>query len=363
MMLSKTDSTLLKGIAIVFVFCHNFLHWIEPLLGENEFFYREEPANNFINGLITDPLNSPRYIFIYIAPFVALHLFIFLSGYGLTLSYINKKVNFKSFIIKRISKLYPVFTIALVGLFFYKYIIFGLEITNETAIDFLLRYTLIANFIPGKLFVLNGPFWFYSLIVQLYFCFPVLLFLLKKRVFNIVIVAFIALVLIFLLNDYLSYQNFSLYSIFVGNLPIFIFGMVYSLHGKAIAKHFKWIVPLAIVLFSLGLYNMYFWYLSYMIFIVIVLALFNLLKKYKAPKYFKQFLLFSGGLSYYIFAVHGFLRTPWIGFANKADNDIFHYLYLLVFVVITYVIAMLTREVERFYFKLVAKYKLRKSNN
>ena len=47
MMLSKTDSTLLKGIAIVFVFCHNFLHWIEPLLGENEFFYREEPANNF----------------------------------------------------------------------------------------------------------------------------------------------------------------------------------------------------------------------------------------------------------------------------------------------------------------------------
>ncbi|WP_299885793.1 acyltransferase [uncultured Lacinutrix sp.] len=360
-MLSKTDSTLLKGIAIIFVFCHNFLHWIAPMLGENEFYYREEPANNFISGLINDPLNTPRYIFIYIAPFIALHLFIFLSGYGLTKSYINKEINFKSFIVKRLSRLYPVFTIALIGLFVYKYLIFRVEFTQATAIDFFLRFTLLANFIPGKMFVLNGPFWFYSLIVQLYFCFPILINLFKRSIYNLLFVAFIALILIFCLNDYLSYQNFSLYSIFVGHLPIFIFGMLYAQYAPIINKQFVWLVPLSIVLFVLGLYNLYFWYLSYMTFIIIVLALYTFLKKYKSPKYFKQFLLFTGGLSYYIFAVHGFLRTPWIGMANKADHDIYHYIYLLIFTVITYLIAMLTREIERYYFKIVNKYKLIKN--
>ncbi|WP_034058156.1 acyltransferase family protein [Lacinutrix jangbogonensis] len=362
-MLSKTDSTLLKGIAILFVFTHNFLHWIAPMLGENEFFYREAPANNFINGLLKDPLNTPRYISIYIAPFIALHLFIFLSGYGLTSAYINKKINFKSFIVKRLSKLYPVFTIALIGLFVYKYVIFRAEFTQITAIDFFLRYTLLANFIPGKLFVLNGPFWFYSLIVQLYFCFPVLIYLLKKRTRNVIVVALLALVLIFCLNDYFSYMNFSLYSIFIGHLPIFIFGMLYSQYAEVINKQFRWLVPLALLLFVLGLYNMYFWYLSYTTFIILVLALFNFLKKYKAPKYINQFLLFSGGLSYYIFAVHGFLRTPWVRLANKADNDIFHYLYLLVFTIIIYLVAMMTREIERYYFRLLAKYKRSKNKD
>lgn len=354
--LSKNDSTILKGIAIFFVIGHNFLHLIKPILGENEFYFREKPVNNFISGLVNDPFNFLIYIFTYMAPFIALHLFIFISSYGLTKAYANRDINYFSFIKKRLIRIYPVFIIALIGLFVYNYIIFRMEFTQSTALDFLLRVTLVANFIPGKLFVLNGPFWFYSLIVQLYFCFPILIYFQRKNKYNLIMIAIAAIILIFSFNQYLSTKDFSLYSVFIGHLPVFIFGIFYALNGNKINKSFKWLVPLSIMFFVLGLFNVYFWYLSYMTFIIIFLAAFLYLKKYKKPKVITNFFIFTGGLSYYIFAVHGFLRKPWIGWANKSDSDLMYYVYLLIFVIITYIVAIFTRRIERF---VLAKLKIK----
>ena len=110
------------------------------------------------------------------------------------------------------------------------------------------------------------------------------------------------------------------------------------------------------------MYNMYFWYLSNLAFLLFFLLVYLYFKKFQFPKPLTRFVLFTGGLSYYIFAVHGFLRAPWIGFANKSDSHINHYLYLLVFIIVTYLVAIITREIERCYFSIVTKYKLIKSN-
>ncbi|MEJ6791608.1 MAG: acyltransferase family protein [Lacinutrix sp.] len=198
--LSLKDTTVIKGIGILLIVCHNFLHWIKPMLGENEFSFIPKFAQNFIDGLGSNPGNFLQYLVAF-AGHYGIHLFVFISGYGLTKRYINSDVCYLDFIKKRITKLYPVFAIALFALFLYNYLIFKMEFNSDVAIDFLTRFTLVANLIPKEVFVLNGPFWFYSMIVQLYLLFPLLLILQKKNAYLLYLISLVFFVLIS------NYQN------------------------------------------------------------------------------------------------------------------------------------------------------------
>ena len=86
--------------------------------------------------------------------------------------YGDRDFSYRDFITRRLIKLYPVFTIALLLLLFYQFILLGVPFALKTLGLFAIRYTLLANFIPGKAFTLCGPHWFYSMIVQLYLLFP-----------------------------------------------------------------------------------------------------------------------------------------------------------------------------------------------
>lgn len=346
--LSIKDTTVIKGIGILLIICHNFLHWIRPMLGENEFSYNAEFSKNFIDSLISNPLNFLQDILAF-AGHYGLQLFIFISGYGLTVRYASTSINYKAFIKTRLTKLYPVFTIALLGLFVYNFIIFKMEFNREVIIDFILRYSLVANLIPKEVFVLNGPFWFYSMIVQLYLLFPFLLNIQKKKTIFLCFIAFLALTIVFIFNKQFSSLNFSLFYNFIGHLPVFIFGIIYAFEGEIINKYLKWISVITVIVLILSMYNMYFWYLSNLAFLMLFLSVYLYFKKFQFPKFLTQFVLFTGGLSYYLFAVHGFLRKPWVGLANKANSDVFNYLYLVVFLIISFGIALVTRKIEHYY--------------
>jgi peptidoglycan/LPS O-acetylase OafA/YrhL len=345
------DTTIIKGIAILLIICHNFFHWLKPIMGENEFSFNLEFSQNFIESLISNPLNFLQYILAF-AGHYGLQLFIFISGYGLTVRYAYKVYSYKGFIKKRLVKLYPVFTIALLGLLVYKFIIFNNELNSEVFIDFILRYTLLANLIPKEVFVLNGPFWFYSMIVQLYLLFPLLLFIIKKNIKYLYLIAVLTFLIVLVFNQHLSGLNFSLFYNFIGHLPVFVFGIVYAFKGDLINKHLKWMSFVAIIILGLSIYNIYFWHLSYLAFLVLFLSVHLFLKKIRFPKVLSQFIVFTGGLSYYLFAVHGFLRTPWVYLANKADSDIFNHLFLLVFLTISFGVAVFTRKIEYYYLHL-----------
>ncbi|MGB1210949.1 peptidoglycan/LPS O-acetylase OafA/YrhL [Lacinutrix venerupis] len=349
--LSKTDSLVIKGIGILLIISHNFLHWLKPMIGENEFSYNSIYVENFFSSIKSNPINVLQYIIAFLGHY-GIYLFIFISGYGLTILYLNTTINYKEFIKKRLAKLYPVFTIALIALFIYNYLIFKQEFNSNDAINFLLRFTLLANLIPKKVFVLNGPFWFYSLIVQLYLLFPFLISLLKKNPRILYIISVIAFIVVFLFNEQLSHINFSLYYNFVGHLPVFIFGIIYAVKGNVISTYLKWMALTALIIIVLSFYNRYFWYLSGLSVLILFLYLFTYFKKYNFSKKVLNFIIYTGGLSYYLFAVHGFIRKPWVGWANNINSNLINYVYLIVFILCSYCAAIVVKKIEQFYFSL-----------
>lgn len=45
--LTEQQTTMYKGIGILLIALHNFLHTIPPVIGENEFLFQREPFENF----------------------------------------------------------------------------------------------------------------------------------------------------------------------------------------------------------------------------------------------------------------------------------------------------------------------------
>lgn len=68
-----------------------------------------------------------------------------------------------------------------------------------------------------------------------------------------------------------------------------------------------------------------------------------------------RFIIFTGGLSYYLFAVHGFLRKPWVGLANKSESNLMNYLFLALFLIVSYCVAIVVRRIEKMYLAIINK--------
>lgn len=81
--LSRRDTSLLKGLAILLVVFHNYWHNISGAPLESEFFLRKHSLYEWLYQIIDKPwdfLHPTMSVFgVY-----GVHIFIFLSGYGLT---------------------------------------------------------------------------------------------------------------------------------------------------------------------------------------------------------------------------------------------------------------------------------------
>jgi len=347
--LEKNHTQFIKGIGILLIIFHNYFHVLQPKIGENEYSYSHEIFMKFVHYLYADFANVIQYLSTYFGHY-GVQLFIFCSGYGLTVLYQKKEVNYKKYISKRLLKLYPVFTISIIILLVYRHGILGYPFTYRTIGSVVIRYTLIANLIPGKIFSLNGPFWFYSMIVQLYLLFPFLISLVKKNkasyLWYILIISYI---IILTTNSFFTSIHLNLYFNFIGNLPVFILGILFAKNNYFRISIILWVVSL--LLFIGGQLNHYLWHFSQITFIIvflpILLGLYNFFKRSKLH----NFLLYTGGLSMYLFAVHGYMRIPWVTLSDEAPKNYMNYIYFILFIIIVYTLSILTKKIEEFFIK------------
>jgi peptidoglycan/LPS O-acetylase OafA/YrhL len=318
---------------------------IIPISGENEFDFSAERITKFISFITSDPLNSLQYVTSFFGPY-GLPFFIFCSGYGLVTLYKDQMINYREFIIKRLIKLYPAFTIAIVFLLIYQYVIFDMQFTVRSAAALFIRYTQIANFIPGKHLALSGPYWFYSMIIQLYLCFPLLLSIQKRSSYGLWIIMAVSYLAIFLTsNFFLSYQ-ISLYANFVGNLPVFLLGMILADTKKQNFSVWLWI--LSVIIFIAGQFVIYFWYFSQIASAIIVIPILVWINNKISNAKISKFMVFTGSISMYLFAVNGFLRMPWVDMSNNAAFHVYSYLYFLIYIGIVFVVALIIKKIEKY---------------
>lgn len=162
--ISKNDSLILKGIGILLMLFHHLFYSPEFSL-----FY-----NDFSIQIGYHSISIVNQLGIYAKLCVA--IFVFASGYGLEISYLNKQINVQTFFLHRFKKLYMNY-----WFIWLLFVPVGVFIFDRTLIDaygnhcffkMLLDFLGILN-LTGNLGY-NPTWWFYSCIILLYLSFPLL---------------------------------------------------------------------------------------------------------------------------------------------------------------------------------------------
>ena len=343
---SKQDTSIIKGFAILCICLHNFLHWIPPFTGENEFYFSRNCVINFFDKIAESPQEFFNILFTFLGHY-GVQIFIFISGFGLTISMLRCHKSWFKFIVDRLKKLYPLLLTALIF-----YILFSV-LTNYKLFnyydfrDMVYKLLFVHTLLPEQGLSLNGPWWFFGLIFQLYLIFPFLFYLIKK--YNVK--AFVGICLFSYIWIYLSQYQFQhikdvyLLQNFPGHLPEFCFGMLMAFNkDKKINNIFFFI---ALTLFCLGNYSKIFFPFTFLSITVITFFAYQFLKNIKIKKtILKNILIYFGDISMVLFATHGFLRWPFVVLTQNALNSTWGIIVAtLLFLTLAVIVALAANQV------------------
>jgi len=345
--LSKQDSGLLKGIAILMIMIHNFMH-LFPTPKENEFDFSSLRFEQVINGFINNPENGLQLLFSFFGHF-GVQVFIFLSAYGLAKKHKDKVGPFGLFMKDRFFKTYPAFLLAIVLwaliVGWRDYGILGpIKVVYWHWDALLYKLTLVSNFIPGQSFMPVGPWWFLPFIFQFYLIFPLLLKLHSRfgGTGLFVLSSFSMIAVIAFQGDL---GGINLYKLVFGHIPEFCLGIYLAKKGN-----FSFPIPIiliALIVFFLGSMNQYWWYFNHVSFLVLFVAAFHCLKPLLyANLRVLRFFLFFGKYSMSLFLVNGFLRKPMVGKAIENNDWLLTLLMCAIFIIVSVCVALLLTRLE-----------------
>ena len=181
-LLTRAECNALRGIAILGIFLHNFCHWLNPVVKENEYQYFQHNVDWFAQCAARVNELFPAHVISFFGHY-GVPVFLFLSAYGLEMKYGNgqgkapdgRHVVVSSFVRYHYLKL---FKMMIVG-----FICFTV-VDAMTAGSW--HYNVVQ--IVGQLLMINnfydqpdrniwpGPFWFFGLMLQLYVVYRLLLY-------------------------------------------------------------------------------------------------------------------------------------------------------------------------------------------
>jgi len=346
--LSKQDSEVLKGIAILMIMIHNFMH-LFPTPKENEFDFAAVRFEQALSGFINAPEESMQLLFSFFGHF-GVQVFIFLSAYGLTKKYKNQVGSFKLFIKDRCIKTYPAFLLAII----LWAIIVGwrdygalgpVKVVYWQWDALLYKLTLMSNFIPGQSFMPVGPWWFLPFIFQFYLIFPILLKLhFKFGGAGLLTLSVFTMGVTILLEGDVNGMN--LYKLVLGHIPEFCLGIYLAKKGSC--KVPVLVIVIALIVFLLGNVNHFWWYFNHISFLILFISTHHAVKplldtNFTAMKFFS----FFGRYSMALFLVNGFLRKPMVDKAIESNDWLFTVLMCAIFIFVSVCVGILLTYLEK----------------
>lgn len=359
--LTKKDTSALKGFAILCIICHNFFHHLNPSPGENEFLFSPNTIHGFFNMLGEQPMEFINIIFSYLGHF-GVQVFILLSGYGLAVSMLKHEKDWTTFMVDRLKKLYPLLLTGIIVLMLYKIVDEKSFFAHYEWTEVKYKLLFISNLIPNSGLSLNGPWWFFGLIFELYLLFPLLYKLIRRfgwKAFAVVCVLSYGLIFLFR-NVFNLYQGEILMMNAPGHLPEFCLGILLAFH-KDVKIHPAWLM-LAIAVFCLGNFFAAFYPFTFLAVSVIVLFLYQGLKSLPHRKgWLAKAAVYFGELSMVLFAIHGFFRDPFIKINNIGDSFGSHLLAFLLFFLTVWIVALGAKKVYEWLSSAFARIKVRES--
>lgn len=358
MNITKEQTNIFKGIAIVIITLHNYLNMLPPKLGVNEFHFNPQLLISYFEYSLINPTEVLTLLFSYFGHY-GVAVFIFLSAYGITASLDKKIPPYINFITKRFYKIYLPFLLIVflfLALAFAKSMLQGepellwYKPTNDVLESILYKILLISNFIPDEAFKPIGPWWFVSFIFQFYLIF----YLIYKVYLNFGNVFLLGLGILGMILENIFWHHFSSininYTVF-GHLPIICFG----LYCRKNTVNINIFLYPSILLFILGNFIEFLWPLSGLAFTILFLALFIPLTKKKSK--LSLFNVF-GKYSLYIFLLNGFIRHILYSVSFKLDIPIVslnHFFYACMCLVVCAVFAVILTRLENLFIKALER--------
>jgi peptidoglycan/LPS O-acetylase OafA/YrhL len=322
--LDRTDTAVLKGVAILAIAFHNFSHILTPV-GENEFSFDPGRVSRFFHT-VCDPHYTFQALFSYLGHF-GVELFIFLSAYGLALNYWKFHLFWKEFFAGRVRKIYPTFLLA-VGCWACQTFLWAALFAHPPGLRSGLAAlwartgaTLwcalgISTLIPHGALQPVGPWWFLSFILQFYALWPFLPRLVDRfGGWMLAGLSAAGLALVYAVNPFLVRDwSVNLLHSPIGHLPEICLGI-------AVARwrfYPRWMTAVAAgLLFALSNFYSLAWPLGFASILVLLLWAYRKLRFALRPW---KWLVRTGEISMAIFFVNGFIREAFLILAGKCGR-------------------------------------------
>lgn len=352
--LNKNDTTVLKAISIILIVFHNYWHNVFGAPGENEHSFSPSVIGRVWDALLNNPFDFIHPLTSFFGHY-GVHMFIFLSGYGLTKKLISMSIEspsgreewklcdiYKQIVVRQILKIFKLILVGLVFLILVRFIQSGSREFLEIWFwkGFLVFCTFTQNFRPNRLLSFCSVWWFLALIVQLYVLFPLLVMTLRKHPEK----SLFALLALTMLCGAVSGPILMHWHIYIFATPfaqalLFAFG-IYCAMGYKLPRCFY---LAAFIVFPFSWKFASFFPLS---FIAMVLVSLFLYQKFKAMLN-SPWLIYIGQLSMFIYITHGDVRWPLLQAVNQSKSLYVAYVMFFGYLIFCFALAWLCRVTAR----------------
>ena len=338
------NTTLLKGLGILLITTHNYMHWLPGCVAENEYTFSLERIEMLAQYLGD---GGPHVLLNILSHFghYGVAIFLFLSGYGLVKKYEQHDVRENSivFIGHHAIKLWRLMVPAVV-LFVVIETILGTW--NRPMSRLLPLLGFYSNLQPGRDLIL-GPWWWFGLMMQFYILWRLLIYRRGKIVLYTTMGVCLAAVLTIAwiergslestktLTCYLHYN-------FPPSMLAFGLGVAHARYNLQWLR--QWWSPLVgIAVILLGSFNAGIWCISSVGALMIAMAFVGKDTDSENPQHIiylnmRIILIFLGSISAWLFALHPVVREYTIGMARQ-NNDWLLYLSIIVYLGVSILLA------------------------
>lgn len=352
-LLSSVQCQVLRGIAIMGIFLHNFCHLLRGSNEENEFEFIAERASNMWNYWTGGNIDAFAPIqFLSFFGHYGVPIFLFLSGFGLVMKYesggASPQMGVWRFLGSHWFKLFKLMILGFV-LSVIAYLACGLSWHGWH--EYLAQATMLSNIIPSLCEAQTpSPYWFFGVMVEVYVVYRLLIYPFHDKRQSVWrwLMPLLLVVLVWLPQVFMEQHRH---------------GLVYLRHNAAIAmlpsalgvlaarygfpRLPRWVLGVvtvvALPLLAVFSLNYQLWLWIPVLVIAGSVAFVKFLEPYKglSHTFVISPLRYLGVLSSMIFVVHSIPRIPIYVFVLKTHNGLMliDYAWLALYMVLTLVLA------------------------
>lgn len=346
-LLTRTECSVLRGLAIIGIVMHNFCHWLGPIVKENEYQWFKGNVDGLTRVIVSPDINLPVHLLSFFGHY-GVPVFLFLSAYGLVCKYesgtseagTQERVGRWQFIRYHFLKLFKMMTVGFVAFTMLDQITPGAH--RYELPDVIAQMGMVNNLLPTPdKIIWPGPYWFFGLMLQLYILYRLLFYRRGWQwIVGAIIVCWIAQMFCSPEGEVLNRLRYNC----IGGILPFGLGLLYARYGRALTtpRYALLAIISAVAVFVLG-YSYQTWFWVPLFVCTFCIGFVKWLSACSPLAFLMNHLDWVGSISATLFVIHPLTRKIFIGIAR--DGRI--YAGLLLYVIASICLAWCVKKYKK----------------